>query len=556
MAACLVIAGASAWLFAALFDRTGFASHERIWPYTRTLEYLRELTAGRFPQTLPDAFAGGGHAFPRFYPPFAYAAAVLASVAVGDVILGVHLSLLLSVILSGIAMYWMARRLGAGWAAALFAALLYVSVPYRFVDVFVRGALAESWTFVWYPLIVGGAWRGVRDGRFSWALPLGIAGLVLSHAVMALYFMALIGVIGAVLLRAAPRRMLALVVPAAILGAGLTAWFVLPQQQHLAGVWASDPDHMWTSAAFVHAHRVMPAQLLTTDPERWWGRTTIYPEDGMSFALGVGQLLLVPLALVYAWRVRRAKGAGDELEVALIVMLVAAWCVVVGFMVAPGPVLLALPDAFSYLQFSWRLLGIAAFVAAAALALILQRLTPGPIGRAAVALAGVALVLSVPGFQRDARRVDGLTASALTESVLRSSGALGFTMVGEYLPREIVPEQAASEVAAAPRVNGPARILQWSKDGAAARVRVIATGASEVVFPLVHYDFYRAESGALTLPIHSRNGLVAATLPAGEHEIIVQPRITGTTWAGVAVAGAAALGLLLLARANRREVIA
>src|SRR4051812_1682181 len=89
---------ASMWLFAALLDRHGFDSHERIWQYLRTVEYLREWQHGHaVPQSFPDAVAGGGYAFPRYYPPFVYWLSAALAAVTGDPVLGVHLTLLGSV---------------------------------------------------------------------------------------------------------------------------------------------------------------------------------------------------------------------------------------------------------------------------------------------------------------------------------------------------------------------------------------------------------------------------------------------------------------------------
>src|SRR6185369_4098063 len=128
-------------------------------------------------------------AFPRFYPPFSLWLSAGLAMAIGNTCLAVNLAFFLSALASGLAMYWAGTAIAADRRLALAAALVYISVPYRFVDVFARGALAESWTFAWYPLIVAGLWRTVSRRRMVWYLPVAVGGLVLSHNVTALYFM-------------------------------------------------------------------------------------------------------------------------------------------------------------------------------------------------------------------------------------------------------------------------------------------------------------------------------------------------------------------------------
>jgi len=59
----------------------------------------------------------------------------------------------ISIFGSGVAMFILVKELW-GKLAGLTAALFYMILPYRALDIFVRGALAESFSFVWLPLIL------------------------------------------------------------------------------------------------------------------------------------------------------------------------------------------------------------------------------------------------------------------------------------------------------------------------------------------------------------------------------------------------------------------
>ena len=101
-----------------------------------------------------------------------------------------------------------------------------------------RGALAECWTFVWYPLILLGGWRMQAGQRAPWYMPLAIAGLLLSHAQMTLYF-AVVSVILLITWRGAPRiPVVRSAAGAGLLALGLSAWFWLPQQHYFSDIWA------------------------------------------------------------------------------------------------------------------------------------------------------------------------------------------------------------------------------------------------------------------------------------------------------------------------------
>ncbi|MDO8659090.1 MAG: 6-pyruvoyl-tetrahydropterin synthase-related protein [Candidatus Parcubacteria bacterium] len=99
-----------------------------------------------------------------------------------------------SFVLSALAMYVFVRELLKDEKAALLAGLLYVIAPYRFVDLYVRGAIGEHVAFIFPPLIFyfltklskNYSYRYVLGGSFS------LAGLILSHNAIALMFFPLI----------------------------------------------------------------------------------------------------------------------------------------------------------------------------------------------------------------------------------------------------------------------------------------------------------------------------------------------------------------------------
>ena len=114
---------------------------------------------------------GGGSAFPLFYPPLAYYIGAGIYALVGDMVVAGHLAALLSLVLSAVAMTWAARRLGVPGGIAVLAGLAYATFPYRFTNVLVRGALAESWALVWLPLIFASAVRLGRGSDPGWRWP-------------------------------------------------------------------------------------------------------------------------------------------------------------------------------------------------------------------------------------------------------------------------------------------------------------------------------------------------------------------------------------------------
>src|SRR5258708_39973992 len=57
-------------------------------------------------------------------------------------------------VLSGIGMFFLSRKIWKNDLSALVSSIVYLYAPYRAVDVWVRGALPEAISFVFFPLII------------------------------------------------------------------------------------------------------------------------------------------------------------------------------------------------------------------------------------------------------------------------------------------------------------------------------------------------------------------------------------------------------------------
>lgn len=164
----------------------------------------------------------------------------------------------LAFVLSGVFMFlWVRQFLGE--IPGFIAALLYLFAPYRFVDLYVRGAIGEHVAFVFPPLIfyfllklskttqnlnhsippprspfghLGGVLKGLPRGGF-WYVAGGsfsVAGLVLSHNAISLMFFPLIFLYALFLLWQTDKSKLVAsrYLLVAVLGLGTSAFFWAP----------------------------------------------------------------------------------------------------------------------------------------------------------------------------------------------------------------------------------------------------------------------------------------------------------------------------------------
>jgi len=204
-------------------------------------------------------------------------------------------------IASGLAMFWFARRWGN--FAGVIAAILYMWAPYRFSAMFVRSALGEHMAAVFVPLLFASVTAGKKSKVNLILGAVSLAGLFLSHAMMAqitlLMFipwalMSLRATKGSVAIssgifasfRVKAGRILLMM----ILGFGLSAYYLVPAAVYRGLTQKLNPNYFAD-------HFVTLRQLIYSP----WGYAFSMKgveNDGMSFQVGIVQWTIVGLAIV------------------------------------------------------------------------------------------------------------------------------------------------------------------------------------------------------------------------------------------------------------------
>jgi hypothetical protein len=538
-------------LYLPLLRREGFHSHEDVGLYLRVLEFLGEMRAGHWPpQSFPHLFLGAGYAFPRFYPPLGNTIAALLTAATDDVVIGVHIAFLLSIILSGLAMYGYIHSVTASRVAGLIGGIAYIGFPYRFQDLFVRGALAECWSFVWYPLILLGASRLHEGRRLPWYLPFAIAGLLLTHPLMAMYFAIVCGIL--ILFWRPWPRPAALVrgFLAVVIALGMTAWYWLPQRHYLPTVRASQPALVWADVDFVNQQRVAPLTVLTGLPVR----------NAMNLTVG-GLAIGANLLVLGAWLSRKNRRPNPALLHRATWLLV-PWCALLLFMIVPRPWLRVLPSAFAYIQFPWRLLGPMGFLASASLALVIaswnsHRLT----------VAGLWIVLASlisAGVSPNVRAE--WTAAWLAQRLAPPGPESGLDGAAEFLPLTLpgarrdyatLVDGLNRSIRLGPRASATVSVKSYITSASETRIDVSATDSGSLVLPLIYYDFYsaRRRDGSSTA-LRDSLGMVAFTVPPGDHVVTIREGLTPPYRLAFGISALSLLALILaLARPQSRDAV-
>ncbi|HNX69391.1 MAG TPA: 6-pyruvoyl-tetrahydropterin synthase-related protein [Candidatus Omnitrophota bacterium] len=345
------LAIAMAW---PLFGRDLMQAHDIRLSFIKTVAlYQAWLDGDLLGRWIPQISAGFGYPVFNFYAPlFSYGAAALAFLS-GDLPSGFNSALALTVIFSGLSMYLFAREFW-GPEGGFLSAVAYLFAPYHIVDVYVRGACAESTAFVFFPLVMLFLYRNHRDpGRMNLALgAVSVAGMFLSHNVMAELCLPLaVAYMILLCLSDAPqkRKNIFLNLLMVVWGLGLSAYFWLPAIAEKHFVWI---DRILASQYNFGEHFPGFWQLLVSP----WGfdyRGGARAE-GMSFQIGPVQLLLAILTITLALKKNGAL-ADRRLQVLFGAGVFGA---AVFFMLRPSSFLWSALSLCRYMNFPWRFLAI------------------------------------------------------------------------------------------------------------------------------------------------------------------------------------------------------
>lgn len=131
-----------------------------------------------------------GYSWNLFYSPITSYIPVLFKVLGVSFATCIKLFMFVAVYLSGYFMYVFLKKVTNNNYTAIISAIMYIYVPYRFTDMYIRNAFAELTSFTFLPLIFLGLYELFNEKdklKIYVPLVLGTCGLILTHTVITLY---------------------------------------------------------------------------------------------------------------------------------------------------------------------------------------------------------------------------------------------------------------------------------------------------------------------------------------------------------------------------------
>ena len=279
-----------------LFNQGFYPMHDNE-QIARLYDLNSALNQGQFPPRIsPNLGFGYGYPFFNFYPSFAYYVGEIFVVLGFGYIVATKLMLFTGFLLAAFFSYLLARDL-FGEEAGVVAAAFYTFAPYHAVDIYVRGAYAEFFSFVFLPLILWTLYKFAGSLRKTYAVlfAIGICFLILSHNLIFIMFLPFVLVwIAYLYFQTKDRKdFLVWAILGLILGFCASAYFSLPSYLErdftLIRILTSE-------LANYNLHFICVHQLWNSA----WGYGGSIPScrDGLTFEVGKIALLTSAIALV------------------------------------------------------------------------------------------------------------------------------------------------------------------------------------------------------------------------------------------------------------------
>lgn len=336
--------------------------------FFRLYEFDKCIKALQIPcRWAPDSGAGYGEPLFNYYGQLVYAFGEIFHLFNFSLIDSLKITFIFSLVGSAIAMFFLARKIWKDNLSAVISSILYLYAPYRAVDVWVRGALPEAFSFIYFPLIILEIENYLETSKKKHLLTFSllIALLITTHNLSVILFapFLIIWTIFRFLQIKKIRPFLELLV-AGIFAGLLSAFYILPIIFESKFV-----DINSTTIGYFdwRAHFITINQLFIS---RFWGygASVWGPNDGLS--LSIGQIQWITPLIVTLIILLKRKLNKDVIIFSVLLSIAILYL----FLTHNKSTFIWQTLPFmKYIQFPWRFLGVGLFSLSLASGIIVKQ---------------------------------------------------------------------------------------------------------------------------------------------------------------------------------------
>lgn len=472
----------------------------------RVYQMHKALQDGQFPVRWVSDFRYGEPLF-NFYAPLPYYAGALIKFLGFDYLTVVKILFALGFILSSMAMFFLARQFW-GNLGGLLASTLYLYAPYHSSDVYVRGALSESWALIFFPLILLYSFKLIEkaSAKNIVFLALSLAGLFFTHNIMTVLFTPFLLAWCAFLIwQKKDFRKVKSIALALVLGVGLASTFMIPAffEKDLV-----QSDKLIKGYFDYRAHFVTVKQFFITD---WgYGASLWGPKDDMSFQVGLSHWAALVLVLGFLALSRNIK------ERFLLIALGGMFAFSLFMQHNRSAPIWESFSLLAYTQFPWRFLGLSIFfisLLGGALTLFLnKKLQP----LVFLLIIGI-IAMNINFFRPESYYLDSVDDHYMSDATL----AIDDKLPKDYLPIWVKYIDKEKKISDPYVVEGQANISEFNKKSTMATFKISVSEDSQIEAPITYYPGWAVllNNQKIALENPSELGLIKFKAPRGEHTV-------------------------------------
>ncbi|MFH0749598.1 MAG: 6-pyruvoyl-tetrahydropterin synthase-related protein [Candidatus Gottesmanbacteria bacterium] len=319
----------------------------------RIANFYRSLSEGNvIPRWAANLNWGYGHPILMFlYPLPSYIASLFHAVGLSFVD-STKLVFVIAYVASGLAMYiWMKEAFGK--RVGVIGSILYLFAPYRFVDIYVRGAIGEHVAFIFPPLVLYFLYKLAKDRKNTFTgigLSVSMACFILSHNAISIMFLPIIGLYLLYVFFTDGKKSNGFLLTSVwylLLGFGLSSFFLLPA--FFEGKYTLR-DIVTSGEAM---QRFVPPLMFLYSPWNYGGGNDITKMIGLSQLIGLG-------AAIALWLKTKELSKKIIMSVLFVLFIGSLF-----MMTEWSRILWTNITLLQKFQFPWRFLSVSTFLAAA-----------------------------------------------------------------------------------------------------------------------------------------------------------------------------------------------
>ncbi|KKP94001.1 MAG: hypothetical protein UR98_C0001G0086 [Parcubacteria group bacterium GW2011_GWA1_36_12] len=486
----ILISLVALWPF---FKKGFFETHDGEWMVIRFSAFHQTLTGGQFPVRFVDRLNNNyGYPVLNFLYPLPFYLSEIPKILGIGFVDSVKITFIASSVFSALAMFWALSQLFTK-NASLAGAMVYLFIPYRFVDLYVRGSLGENVAFAVAPIVLGSIFK-ISKGQviFLPLLAICVGLLITSHNVVAALFLPLLFLISMLLIKKGKQKILS----AFFSGLLISAFFWISALYDLQFVKLSE-----IKVSEITDHVSYINKLII--PSWGYGAT---PQGQEYFSPQVGIVALaIFIASVYLFLKSKKK---DNVVAALLIVFIATFLLMSK---ASLPIWKNMP-LIDVIQFPWRLLSVMVLISGLLAAFVVDSIKNNRLITILIIVASITSTIIYTKPKNFVDREDGFYATNEATTTVRD----------EYLPLWVKesPNKRAGQK------------IELTNNGELSNLKIRPTNyqatittqeGSEILVNTIFFPGYKVQVDGQSVPTNFQNkfGLITFQLPKGIHEVII-----------------------------------